>query len=79
MLSVSQIRPVQWERDCSELDDTDMVTLADTVLNSPEFWMNLKVGAVRSDTVFLDGSALLVLYGCLSVEDEILLQIVHVQ
>ncbi len=78
MLSVTQARTIQWSRDASELDDSTMVDIASDMLNAPRFWTDLKDGQMRSDHIVHDGRNYLVLYYCLSPEDDIVLQIMDI-
>ena len=79
MLSVSQLRTIQWTRETSHLDSVQMLAVANTMLNSPPFWTSLKEGQIRSDHVIHDGRSYLIVYVCLTGEDEILLEILQVQ
>jgi hypothetical protein len=79
MLSVSQLRTIQWSRETSQLDSVQMLAVANTMLNSPPFWTSLEEGQIRSDHVVDDGRAYLIVYVCLTAEDEILLEILQVQ
>lgn len=79
MLSVSQLRTIQWEREVSELSDSKMLSLPDTVLNSPQFWVELVNGQWRSDHVVHEGRSYLVVYSCLTAEDDIVLEIMQVR
>lgn len=79
MLSVSQLRTIQWTRETSQIDSIQMLAVANTMLISPPFWTNLKEGQIRSDHVLYDGRSYLIVYVCLTAEDEILLEILQVQ
>ena len=79
MLSVEQTRTIQWDRDVSELEDSEMVAIANAMLNSTSFWTDLYDGEMRSGTVFLDERSVFVMCFCLNPADDILLQIVNVQ
>jgi len=79
MLSVVQSRAIQWERDVSELHDTEMITIANAMLNSPSFWTDLRDGEMRSDIVVIEERSVLVMCFCLNAEDDLLLQLVNVQ
>ncbi len=79
MLSVEQIRTIQWEREAAELEDSEMVAIADAMLNTSSFWTDLYDGEMRSGRIVLGGRSVLVMYFCLNAEDDILLQIVNVQ
>ncbi len=79
MLSVEQSRTVQWERDVAEFSDTEMIAIGNAILKAPHFWMDLETGPVLSDRINHDGSTLLVLYVCLDAEDDIVLEVLHIQ
>lgn len=79
MLSVDQTRTVQWERDVAEFRDTEMIAIGNAILKAPHFWMDLEAGPVRSERINHDDRALLVLYICLTAEDDIVLEIMHIQ
>jgi len=79
MLSVSQIRTIQWEREVSELSDLDMLSLAATIMIAPQFWTELVNGQWRSNHVVHEGRSYLVVYSCLTAEDDIVLEIMQVQ
>ena len=79
MLSVTQIRTVQWEREVSELSDLNMMSLATTMMKSPRFWTELANGEWRSNNIVHAGRSYLVVYSCLSAEDDIVLEIMQVQ
>ena len=79
MLSVEQVRTVQWERDVGEFSDTEMIAIGNAILKAPHFWMDLEAGPVLSDRIIHDGRSLLVLYVCLHAEDNIVLEVIHIQ
>ena len=79
MLSVEQIRTIQWEREAAELEDSEMVAIANAMLNTSSFWTDLYDGEMRSGRIVLGERSVLVTYFCLNAEDDVLLQIVNVQ
>lgn len=78
MLSVEQTRTIQWDRDVSELEDSEMVAIANAMLNVPLFWTDLRDGEMRSGTIVLDEQSVLVMCFCLNATEDILLQVVNV-
>lgn len=79
MLSVTQVRTIQWSRDASELDDARVLDIATAMFNSPIFWIDLEDGQMRSERIVHDGRSYLVIYFCLTVDDDIVLEIMQVQ
>ncbi|MYI68424.1 MAG: hypothetical protein F4103_06650 [Boseongicola sp. SB0673_bin_14] len=79
MLSVEQTRIIQWERDVSDLDDTSMVLLANSMFGIESVWSRLEVEAVGSIAVTHEGQELLIVYRCVNAEDILQLLILAVQ
>ena len=79
MLSVDQTRVILWERDVSELDDTSMMQLADSMFYMASVWSDLEEEAVDSVSITYEGQSLLILYRCVSATDILQLLILAVQ
>ena len=79
MLSVFQTRTIQWDRGASELDDTQMTSIATAMLNDPVFWTELEIGKARTHTVEHEDRRMVAVVDCLNPEDDIHLQILSVQ
>ena len=79
MLSLTQLRTIQWEREVSELSDSNMLALAETMMNAPQFWTELVNGQWRSNHIVHDGRRYLVVYSCLAADDDIVLEIMQIQ
>ncbi len=79
MLSVFQTRTIQWDRGVSELDDTQMTSVATAMLNHPDFWNELEIGKAQTHTINHDGRFAVIVVDCLSPVDDIQLQILSVQ
>ena len=79
MLEVSQTRTIQWERQVSELTDSEMVSLASEMLAMPAIWSSLYAGQLRTETVSHNERRMWLTYMCIEPGDDILLEILHVQ
>lgn len=79
MLSVYQTRTILWERDASELDDSQMTTIASAMLNEPALWTELAIGKVQTSIIMLESRRVLVVVDCLNPLDDIQLQILSAQ
>ena len=79
MLSLTQLRTIQWEREVADLSDSEMMSLAEAMMNLPHFWTELSNGQWRSDHVEYGGRSYFVVYSCLNAEDDIVLEVMQVQ
>ncbi len=55
MLSVFQTRAIHWDREASELDDTQMNAVENLMLNLPILWTELEIGKIETQSVEHDG------------------------
>ena len=79
MLSIYQTRTIYWDRGVSDIDDTQMVSIATALLNIPVFWTELEIGKAQSQIIEHEARRLLIVFDCLNPEDDIQLQILSVQ
>lgn len=79
MLSVFQTRTIQWEREASEFNDTQMTSIATVMLSAPVFWTELEIGKARTHLIEHEDHRILIVVDCLSPVDDIQLQILSVQ
>jgi len=79
MLSVFQTRTIQWDREASSLEDTEMISIATDLFNNPDIWTDLEIGKARTHTIEHEGRKMFAVIDCLSPVDDIQLQILTVQ
>lgn len=56
-----------------------MLSFTEAMMNSPQFWTDLVNGQWRSNHIVHEGLVYLVVYSCLTAEDDIVLEIMQVQ
>lgn len=79
MLEVTQTRTIQWEREVSELSDSEMVEIAREALAAPLAWTGIETDEFRTVTVSLQSRRVWLMCVCIEAEDDLLLEILHVR